>query len=607
MIRPQLARWFEILVARDDATVALEALAMTKATELEARPSAVLAAVLADLRPLLQRYAEYSLRYHTYWPPSEHSPAAFPEPPAATLTHCLERIGAWEADALPAIERLQNRATERAELLVWQRALAAMADVAVDLRQAVSAGPLVHVRLFVYTPESAPTFPSGLLVRHFEFDGVVYVLAVGSQTELQSVAQQVAALKGRTYSMPSWLQSSPRENAAYLSSRVSALEREAVELTTRLDALGAQHELGAALSAAERLQWVIENVHALESGALFCWITGWTSELSGDRLAQALERSGARAILRYPPAPPATVAPLILDNPAWARPFEIFSRALGMPERNEADPTALLAIVVPVIFGYMFGDMGQGLVITVVGFAMRTKWPLARLFIAGGIGATIFGALFGSAFSLQSVVRPLWLDPLADPLTVLLVPLCGGAALLTLGLLLNAVEAYWRGELRGWFCSEVWLAIVYVALFVGIVRPDAFLVAAFSAAAFCLGRAAAARKISAGFVAIAEVVERTLQILINTLSFARVGAFALAHAGLSSAIVALMDACSSFVAKALVLVVGNVLVLVLEGMVVAIQTTRLMLFEFFTRFLVAPGRMFCPLPAPPFFVNRSTE
>jgi V/A-type H+-transporting ATPase subunit I len=169
---------------------------------------------------------------------------------------------------------------------------------------------------------------------------------------------------------------------------------------------------------------------------------------------------------------------------------------------------------------------------------------------------------------------------------------------------LNAIEAYWRGELRGWFCSEVWLAVVYVALLVGVVRPDAFFAAAVGAAAFCVGRAASARKLSAGFAAIAEVIERTLQILINTLSFARVGAFALAHAGLSSAIVAMMDASGSVVAKAVVLVVGNVVVLVLEGMVVSIQTTRLVLFEFFTRFLVAPGRTFRPLPAPPFVVKE---
>ena len=113
------------------------------------------------------------------------------------------------------------------------------------------------------------------------------------------------------------------------------------------------------------------------------------------------------------------------------------------------------------------------------------------------------------------------------------------------------------------------------------------------------GHALHARRAAALLTSIAELVERLLQILINTLSFARVGAFALAHAGLSSAIVALMDASGNIVAKALVLVAGNVLVLVLEVMVVSIQTTRLVLFEFFTRFLTAEGRIFHPLPAPP--------
>jgi V/A-type H+-transporting ATPase subunit I len=187
---------------------------------------------------------------------------------------------------------------------------------------------------------------------------------------------------------------------------------------------------------------------------------------------------------------------------------------------------------------------------------------------------------------------------------VLLVPLYGGAVLLTIGLVLNALQSYWRGELRGWFCSELWLAIVYMGLLVGVVRAGAFAVAALGAGAFCLGRAASARDPTAGFAAIAELVERTLQILINTLSFSRVGAFALAHAGLSSAIVALMNASPGTLSKATVLIAGNLLVLVLEGMVVSIQTTRLVLFEFFTRFLVAPGRTFHPLPAPPFIVKE---
>ncbi len=102
-----------------------------------------------------------------------------------------------------------------------------------------------------------------------------------------------------------------------------------------------------------------------------------------------------------------------------------------------------------------------------------------------------------------------------------------------------------------------------------------------------------------------ELVERILQLGINTLSFSRVGAFALAHAGLSAAIVALVHASGHPAVAALVLVAGNVVVIVLETLVVSIQTTRLVLFEFFTRFLTAEGRVFRPLAAPPSISQES--
>jgi len=320
--------------------------------------------------------------------------------------------------------------------------------------------------------------------------------------------------------------------------------------------------------------------------------------LQGHRLASALDRNGVRAIVHYASPPPGSKAPLLLTNPWWARPFEIFSRAVGMPSRNEADPSTLLALAVPLMFGYMFGDVGQGLVIAAAGFWLRKRLPLARLFIAGGLAAAVFGVLFGSVFSLPAL-HARWIEPLDDPLTILLVPLYGGAVLLTIGLLLTAVEANWRGELRGWLCSEVWLVIVYIGLLAATAQSRWLALSAAGALLFCVGRAMQERRPTAAFAAVAELAERTLQILINTLSFARVGAFALAHAGLSSAIVALMSASDSAVAKAVVLVTGNAVVLVLEGLVVSIQTTRLVLFEFFTRFLLAEGRVFRPLPAPP--------
>jgi len=602
MIRPKPARWFEILAARDDATLALEALATTGAVELEARPSAVLPAALADLRPQLSEFAELVSRYRAYWPQAKGPASAFPESPAVTLTRSLAHLRAWAEEAEPVIQQLQRGEAERAELLLWRRVLTTIGESVIDFARLAGAGPVLHARLFVFPPDSTPELPPGTLTRTVDLDGTMVcalaALTVGNADDVQALAQQAALLKGRVYDAPAWLRADAEETERYIAPRLDALEREEHRLRGEIEALHGKHGLHTALSDANRLQWVIQNVRALESGDLFCWITGWTSDFAGSRLAAALERSGARALLHFPAPGPKARAPLLLDNPLWAKPFEVFSRALGMPSKNEADPSVLLAIAVPLMFGYMFGDVGQGLVIAAVGFAVRKRFPVARLFIAGGLAAVVFGALFGSVFSMH-VLRPLWIAPLDDPLRILLVPLVGGAVLLTLGLALNALEAWWRGEFATWISTDAGYIAAYLGLLAGLFNPAAFAVAGAGALVFCLGHAWHARRLTAALTAVAELVERLVQILINTLSFARVGAFALAHAGLSSAIVALMDAADSVVAKALLLVVGNVLVLVLEVMVVSIQTTRLVLFEFFTRFLTAEGRIFRPLSAPP--------
>ena len=117
MIRPQPARWFELLVARDDATLALEALARTGAVELEARPTAVLPAG-ARRHPSAAASSSRSCRCATTptGRPIAARPSAFPEPPATTLERCLARIRAWAADAEPVIQQLQRGEAERAEL-----------------------------------------------------------------------------------------------------------------------------------------------------------------------------------------------------------------------------------------------------------------------------------------------------------------------------------------------------------------------------------------------------------------------------------------------------------------------------------------------------------
>ena len=613
MLRPRPARWFEVLAARDDATLVLEALARTGAVELEARCGAAMPAELNDVVPLLAQFFELASRYRAYWPaPQDCRPSPLPEAPAATLQRCLATIRAWAHDAEPAVRALQRGEAERSELQLWQRVLGELASSGLDTSHLATAGPLVQVRLFVLpagtdAEAAAPLGAPGLemLVRTLQIDAAPHLLAAGAPDALQALAQRVTTFKGSAHDVPGWLQADPAANRSLVQQRLLALERERAELTAALASDNLRHDLPRALGDANRLQWVMHNVNGLEAGELFCWITGWSSDARGDALGEALQRCSARALLHFAAPPAGLRAPLLLSNPPWARPFEIFSRALGMPSSAEADPTPLLAIVVPLMFGYMFGDVGQGLVIAAAGWWYRKRFAIARLLMVGGLSAAVFGLLFGGVFSLHALIPALWLHPLDAPLAVLLAPLIGGAVLLTVGLALDALAAWWRGEMRRWLLTDAALIVVYLGLLAAFVAPAGLLVAAAAALYFCAGHALFHGRLTASLSAIGELVEKTLQILINTLSFARVGAFALAHAGLSSAIVALMDAADSSVAKALVLVLGNVVVIVLEAMVVSIQTTRLVLFEFFTRFMQGSGRAFRPLPAPPFTTQEN--
>ena len=140
--------------------------------------------------------------------------------------------------------------------------------------------------------------------------------------------------------MPAWLQADagvqPRRRGAR---RLGELERELAGLGATLASLSSAHDLARALGDANRLQWVLQNVHALEAGELLCWITGWSSDPQVGTVTRALSGSGARALPHYATPPADTRAPLLLSNPRWARPFEIFSRAFGMPvvERSRSE------------------------------------------------------------------------------------------------------------------------------------------------------------------------------------------------------------------------------------------------------------------------------
>lgn len=595
MIRPHPADWFDIIVAKDDMVLLVEELARNACVELEAdaggprEPS-------RDLQEALSRFANLAQRFGAYWPVAEA--VVRPSEIHDMVKRGLAGIEAWAAAAGPVLETLQSLEGERSSLALWHEVLLEIEDGALDFAQLTAPGASVEGALFVFPGEAAPALPSMVLGRRLRVGPDSAVLAIGPPAGLAAFTQQATSAQGKRVEIPRWLRGSVRQSLAFMLERMEAVDQAAVSARAELAAISAQYRLGEGLGLLRHAEWMMRSIEVVASGEHFCRITGWTDDRR--RLAATMEASNARALVHFPDPPGGVQAPLLLRNPWWARPFEVFSRALGMPARYAADPSMLLALIVPLLFGYMFGDVGQGAVLIGAGLLLRNRIPVLGMLLAGGVSAMLFGLVFGSVFGMEGVLPTLWVRPLDEPLPVLIVPLVGGGLLLVLGLAINALGAYWRGKFRHWLATDAGLIVVYLGILGGFLDARGYWIAALGALLPVAGHLVITRRVKPALAAAGELLEKIVRLLINTLSFVRVGAFALAHAGLSAAIIALAEGATSAPGYLIVMIVGNAIAIVVEALVVSVQTTRLVLFEFFTRFFVSKGREYRPLPPPAF-------
>jgi V/A-type H+-transporting ATPase subunit I len=604
MLRPASTRWFEVLCARADAVRAVAALAATGAVEVEVRQGNLEDFPLRDLAEGLAAHDRLTTQYGRYWARGRLHQSAVVTGPRELLERAAARVEAWRAQADPLIAAIQDYEEERYRLLGLQEILRRIGASSLDFSLVSSVGPWLATFCAVVPLDAEPKLPDDVLVRSVPWEEDRCFMVVGPASRIDAAKRQVMAVKGRIIERPAWLRGSVATALRDIADYLEGLQSRIVHAYAELDTLFEDYSLDRVLGDVAQLSWFAAHVGGLErAGDHFVWITGWTDDLSGRGPAAALEHSNTRALLRFGAAPAGTRPPQVLDNPPWLRPFELFARSFGVPAADEADPTPLLALVVPLLFGYMFGDVGQGLVLVLLGALLRRRFEVARLAMVGGAVAMVFGLLFGSVFGLEGVIPALWLHPLAQPMTVLAVPLGFGVLLLSLGQLLAGLGALWRGEVWRWLAMDLGFLVFYLGL-VGVLagQPSAA-VAGLGLLWYGIGAFLVHRRLIGALAAAGHLLESGLQIMVNTLSFARVGAFALAHAALSDAIVTLSRVPDTAVAGLLILVLGNALVIALEGLVVSIQTTRLVLFEFFNRFLRGGGRVFRPLPAPPVLVH----
>jgi V/A-type H+-transporting ATPase subunit I len=289
----------------------------------------------------------------------------------------------------------------------------------------------------------------------------------------------------------------------------------------------------------------------------------------------------------------------------------------GIPAHNEFDPTVLVAITYILMFGAMFGDIGQGAVLAAAGLFMFfiRKSSLGWVLACVGISSVIFGFLYGSIFGLEDIVKGLWKAPMDNMEQLLIISIAFGAVIILLSIIINIVNSikvkdygrlfFDRNGLAGLVFYAGALSMAVYSYFEGKTAASAVFVILFLVIPLLImlfkgrlerifikhGRQSG----EAGFAeAFFEVFETVLGFLSNTISFVRVGAFALSHAGLALAFRTLHEMMGG-AAGVIVMIIGNILIIGLEGLIVAIQCLRLQYFEMFSRFFSGDGYEFKPI------------
>ena len=361
----------------------------------------------------------------------------------------------------------------------------------------------------------------------------------------------------------------------------------------------------------------------------FYILCGWMSEKDAASFQKDIENDtnlfcfiedDANNVLRQPPTK--------LKNPKIFRPFEMYVKMYGLPNYNEIDPTIIVGLTYAFIFGIMFADVGQGLCLLIGGALLYhyKKMDLAAIMSTCAVFSVIFGFLFGSFFGFENVIPALWLHPkeamttlpfIGSMNTVFVAAVAFGMFMILTGMVLHMINAarnhklgellFSQNSLAGFIFYGA-LAVTLVLLFSGHKAPAVgVMVVMFGIPLLAIflkeplermvekkGNAFPETGKGMFFVQAFFELFDVLSYFSNTISFVRVGAYAVSHAAMMEVVLMLGGATGGGSISWPVIVLGNVFVACLEALLVAIQVLRLEYYEMFSRFYEGDGKPFVP-------------
>ena len=480
---------------------------------------------------------------------------------------------------------------------------------------------------------------------------VVWLLGPRSNSDIIDRAAKSAYLNPLT--LPEEFEGTPAQITTSIRKAIDASRQKISELTSKLSKLAGDHQ-----KELHELYWDV-HVSRMIADAIVRFgqlrhtyvVVGWVPTTNLEALTQRLKQASPEILIEAIPTDRSghhTNVPVALTTNRWLRPIQMLVTTYGRPSYGELDPTWLMALTFPLLFGAMFGDLGQGLVLFLAGLLidrgiiLKGMQSLGLLIAYCGASAAIFGFLYGSIFGFEGHLieeylgfhfEAPWLSPIHEILPVLSLAIDAGIVILLLSFLLgmfNNIRARdWPHLVFGH--TGIVMFIFYLAFLallgsflgttsiaprvaVGIASlplPWTLIAIVFGIGVMFSG---AFRNAMEGHRAMEgsgiggcmmffvqsfmDLFESVISLLSNTLSFVRVGAFAVAHGGLSLAIFALAGE-EPDLGFWITIIIGNLFIIGFEGLIVGIQTMRLHYYEILGKFFHGGGMRFEPLTLVP--------
>lgn len=323
------------------------------------------------------------------------------------------------------------------------------------------------------------------------------------------------------------------------------------------------------------------------------------------------------------------ITPVRLKNNWVVRPFEMFVDMYGLPAYKDVDPTPFVGITYILLFGIMFGDLGQGFLLMLLGLFLeiKKKMPLGGVMARIGVSSMVFGFIYGSVFGFEELLIPVHralfgvdhiIHVMAPSSTnIILMSAIGvGVAIIAASILMNIFLGFRSKDMERaifsnngiaglvFYGAVVYGAVstlllgnnvftpVFIALFIALPLVIIFLKEPLG---HLLHKKNPFPEGVGGFVieSFFEMFEVLLSFVSNTMSFLRVGGFVLSHAGMMAVVMTLSGMVGAG-ASPIVIIIGNLFVMALEGLIAGIQVLRLEFYEIFSRFFEGDGKAFAP-------------